>query len=124
MSLPIAPQDIRDAFPEFASTSLAPDPFLQQCIDDADLEIEPTAWGSRAELAEKYLAAHYATLRLRKNGVAGPQTGTRVGDVAVQYAMPVSSLVGMGLDPGLATTSYGLNYARLIKIAAFGIATT
>jgi len=121
MALPISTDDIRTSFPEFAT---ADEGLLQSCIDDADLEINGDAWGSRAELAEKYLAAHYATVRLRKSGAAGPIIGQRVGDVAVQYAQPMNSLIGSGLDPALATTSYGLNYARLVRIAGMGFATT
>lgn len=120
----IAPADLR-VFPEFADTNTVTDPFLQECIDNADLEINADAWGDRAELAEKYLAMHYASLLLRKNGgAAGAQTGTRVGDVAVQYANPVSSLVGTGIDASLQATSYGLNYLRLCKLSGMGIAVT
>jgi hypothetical protein len=121
MALPIDPQAMRDAAPEFAALS---DPELQVYIDQADQEINPDAWGSRAELAELYLALHLATIERKRNGAPGPVTGIRVGDVATQYAAPVTSLIGTGVDPSLMTTSYGLAYARLIKISGYGFATT
>lgn len=121
---PVLPDDLR-VYPEFSNPDIASDAFLQQMIDDADLEIDQAKWGSNAAKAEKYLAMHYATLFLRKNGgAAGSLTGTRVGEVGVQYAQPVTSLVGTGLVASLSTTSYGLMYARLIRLQGYGIATT
>lgn len=121
MSTLAQPADIRNVASEFSALS---DPEVQGFIDMADAQINPDAWGSRAKQAEIMLTCHLMTLLRRKGGAAGPITGTRVGDVAVQYAAPMSSFIGSGLDPTLATTSYGLAYAQLIKIAAMGVATT
>lgn len=79
-------------------------------------QINATAWGVKAEDGAKYLAAHLATLYLRRgSGVIASET---VGALSVTYANIVQN---HGL---LATTPYGaqcLLMIRQLPIARFGL---
>jgi hypothetical protein len=119
MAITVTPADIRNFAPEFDSAELT-DPRIQIYIDMADGEINEDAWGSRAKTAEILLTCHMlkmAGANASSTGT-GPITGMSVGDVSVQYAAPQVSAVG--LEASLAMSKYGLEYARLVKLAAFG----
>lgn len=119
------PAELKARAPEFAALS---DPTVQIHLDMATEEIEPTAWGSRAKSAEILLACHkmivLGTLNAAGSGgggATGPIQSASVGDVSVTYGATASLAVQLqGLDPALALSRYGLEYARLIKLAAMG----
>lgn len=115
------PADIRNYATEFADLT---DPKIQIYIDMADGEIDADAWGSRAKTAEIVLTCHLmktgGALDAEGAGAsgAGPVTSMSVGDVSVSYGSAMG--VVAGLDPSLASSRYGLEYARLVKLAAYG----
>lgn len=119
------PAELKARAPEFAALS---DPTVQTYLDMATEEIEPGAWGSRAKSAEILLACHKMIVLGVLNaagsgggGATGPVQGVKVGDVSVSYGATASLAVQLqGLDPALALSRYGLEYARLIKLAAMG----
>jgi hypothetical protein len=120
------PGDIRDAAPEFSSLT---DPQIQRYIDMADEEINPDAWGSRAKRAEILLTCHKMVVLGARDqagqgaggAASGPVQSVKVGEVSVSYGATSSLAVQLhGLDASLASNRYGVEYARLQKLAAYG----
>lgn len=118
------PTELKASYPEFASLS---DLVVQAQLDTADEQINEDAWGSRAKRAEMLLACHLlivsGALGSGTGGGAGggPIQSARVGDVSVTYASTNALAVQLqGLDPGLAQSRYGVEYARLVRLAAMG----
>ncbi len=116
----MTPTDVRKGAPEFANLT---DPQIQIEIDNADTEICEAAWGSRARRGEIALARHLLIMNgatgQGNSGAAGPLTGAKAGEVSVNYAAPMW-IPGMGLHASLMLSKYGLEYARLVDLAAFG----
>lgn len=82
-------------------------------LEDVALQVSASAWGTRADLASKYLAAHLATLSQRGGaGPSGAVGGESVGDVSISYLS--------GTPPANATdyasTTYGREFARLLRL--------
>lgn len=71
-----------------------------------------TETGIKTRLARIYMAAHLATMELRR-GVAGIMSGETAGPLSRQYML----LQGMTRSE-LSLTSYGLNYLAIIKRSA------
>jgi len=120
--------DIRDAAPEFEPLT---DPAIQFYLDMAAEEIDEDAWGSRARSAHIQLTCHLMTVmgaltsanQGAGSGASGPVQSVKVGEVSVTYAATASLAVQLqGLDSSLASSRYGVAYARLIKLAAMGAA--
>jgi hypothetical protein len=84
--------DFRQRFPEFQN---APDLFVQAALDAAALEIDPCAWGAKADQGQAYLAAHKMALSPYGNGVR----------------------VLVGRDP---VTTYWVHYDALVRQVAHG----
>ncbi len=107
---------------EFASV---PIPEIEGFIELAEMEIDEEAWGSRASLACRWLTAHLMSIggvlstSAGGSSAAGAVTSVSVGDVSVSYADPAAS---GGASSGLSSTRYGVEYARLISLAAMGAA--
>lgn len=116
--------DIKILAKEFANVEI---PVIDFFIARAEEEIDPAAWGSRAGLACMWLTCHLMTVGGvtasggGAGGAAGPVTGVTVGDVSVSYAN-AGAVMGANLDASLSSTRYGVEYARLIKLAAMGAA--
>lgn len=120
------PTELKARAPEFAALS---DPTVQVYLDMADEEISADAWGSRAKSAEILLACH-KMLVLGALGSSGSSGGSSVtggiqsmdvGDVSVSYgSTAVAAVQIQGLDPSLGLSRYGMEYARLQKLAAMG----
>ncbi len=73
------------------------------------LQMNVDAWGSNLDMGLVYLAAHMATMTLRRGTYGGGAvTGETVGSVSRQYAAPM-----MVVGP-LGSTSYGMEYERLL----------
>lgn len=74
-------------------------------------------WGSKLEIACRFLAAHLATMSLRR-GASGQITDVSAGPAKVSYAHPRDSVVSP-----LEQTSYGVEFARIRgQIPAFRFA--
>lgn len=86
--------------------SAVPDGTWTQLIADAYLQLSPTFWDLRLDLAAKYLVAHLATLTQR--GGSPLVSSQTVGPVSVTYAVG-SSLGASSLE----STPYGQEYRRL-----------
>lgn len=69
-------------------------------IGFAQLNVNRSVWGDKADLAEAVMAAHLMTLSSR-GGQGGVVTQEKVGDISRSYAKPE------GDDESLSTTSYG-----------------
>jgi hypothetical protein len=86
---------------------------------DVELEVGPVAAGSqaRADRLAVQLAAHQATTRyLRSGGAAtpGPLQSVSVGGVSKTYAVLQANAQSGG--GALATTKYGQEYYRLVRL--------
>lgn len=113
--------DIRAMAPEFSALT---DAQIQYYIDLADLEINEEAWGSRAKHALMLLTCHkmisMGVLSGASSSSVGPISSTSVGDVSVSYAATATLAVQQGLDASLSGNKYGIEYNRLVKLAAYG----
>lgn len=117
--------ELKTAYPEFSGVEV---PVIDDWIGRADEEINADAWGTRGKKAEMALACHLMTMagvgQTTQTGAgqaAGPISSIKVGEVSVGYANTAAIAVQVsGLDPSLANTRYGLEYARLIKTMAYG----
>jgi len=69
--------------------------------------LSPDVWGEEMDTGRVYLAAHLATVGLRK-GIAGSPQSMAAGPVSTSYA------ISMAVD-NWATTSYGQEFDRLLK---------
>lgn len=99
------------AFPAAELSTLVP--ATQTAILAAvERQIDADAWGEFADDGRRWLAAHLGTLAAaRYGGAAGPITAESLGAMSRSYG----SLVA---DAGLlATTRYGVEYLRLLRIA-------
>lgn len=108
MAIAITWAEVIALAPELAAVSIDGQ---NQVIAQVLLEINPSAWGSdtRAKAAALWLARHMATIN-GKGGVAGPVTEVHAGAVGKSFGMLAQwkSL--------LATTRYGQEYLRLIRL--------
>lgn len=71
-------------------------------------EVTDEGWGDDAITGRMYLAAHLATLSLRRGN--GQITGEAVGALKRQYATLKS------INPSLALTSYGVEFERQTRL--------
>jgi hypothetical protein len=112
--------DVKALASEFSGLS---DPEIQRFINDAALEINTAVFGAKAVRAGTLLTAHLlTTLTPGASGgpaVAGPIQSERVGDVQTTYAVPTIGSP-LGQAAGLATSKYGVEYARLVRQCASG----
>ena len=77
-------------------------------LDIVDRQVaDPAIWGSYLDDGARYLAAHLGTLSKSKG--KGPVTAEAVGSVSRSYA-------GMLQFGALGTTSYGVEYERLVRL--------
>lgn len=126
MALPVSVDAVKAVCPEFNAVANS---VVQAYIDMADSEISEDDWGSRASRAEIVLTAHLMTVAGVLNSssqtggnVTGPVSSVSVGDVSVTYAATSSLAIQIqNLDASLASTKYGQEYARLVKLAAQGM---
>lgn len=130
MATLVSPAQFKVRYPEFNSVA---DPIVQQALDDADEEINVDVWGTRAVKGESALAAHKLVTSGALNdpnatGIqgSGPVQNMKVGDVSLSFDVNAiaRAVDTQGLDMGLATTKYGLEYTRLLKSLACGGAVT
>lgn len=89
-------------------------------LADVALMLDVDRWGTRLDLATKYLAAHVGALVLRGGGAAGvgPVTSQTMGPASKSYATPML-LAALG---DLGATVWGQIFARLrTSLGVFGI---
>lgn len=122
----ITAAELQTALPEFAGVAPSVVDFWITLTDE---EIDHDRWGTRGKAAEMYLAAHKMVIAGVVNpaqaagsgGASGAIQSVKVGDVSVSYGSTASLAVQLqGLDPSLATTKYGIEYARLVRSKGFG----
>ena len=97
--------EFKKMFPEFAGES---NPRLQLFVDFAILNVNRTVWAEKADRAESLLTAHFLTLANR-DGVGGPVTSERVGDLSRNYGTIKSD------NEDLAQTAYGQMFLTMMK---------
>lgn len=116
--------DVVNYAPEFEGVPL---PLIDKFIALAAGQMNATAWGSRAMHACILLTAHMLTVHKVKDGSGaggagvGSVSSVSVGQVSVTYAGAAGN-ISNGADAGLASSVYGLEFARLVTLAAQGIA--
>jgi len=82
---------------------------IQVFLDDALLYCDATKFGTRADQAQYYLAAHLMKLSdLAASGASGPLVSEKVGEVSKSYAQASSES-----DAQLGMTAYGSEYLRI-----------
>lgn len=106
-----------DVVPIAPNLATAPAATQTLVLAIVDRQIDVGVWGAFADDGRRYLAAHLGTLAITGGaGAAGPVTSESLGAMSRSYA----SLTG-NIDPTLATTRFGVEYFRLLRIAV-GIA--
>lgn len=109
----VTPSSIKNRFPEFDSTE---DARIQLFIDDAEIILNESYWGTKYDLGVSYYVAHKLTLAIRsENGNedgAGVISGKAVEGVSISYATPT---INSATDSDFMSTSYGIQYLSLMK---------
>lgn len=101
--------DVVAIAPELASVGVTSQNAI---LADVALRLNAARWGTRYDMASKYMAAHLGTLTLRGgNGPSGNVVGESVGSVSRQY----ESSSPMGTDPLWDKTTYGRQYRQLLR---------
>ena|GEM_PF-1297156 len=101
--------DVLRIAPELAKLSLT-DADWASFIADAQLQMNASAWGTRADLGLKYMTAHLVA-------VANPSAGGRVvqsqsvGQVSQTFAVGAAASLGP-----LGMTRFGIEFARLQRL--------
>lgn len=112
----ITPADFKARFTEFASVE---DTRVQLFIDDAELEMSESAWGNIYDKGLAYLTAHLLTISdLTASGNSGSLNALAsraVDGVSESFATPT-----MDDNNNIASTSYGQEYARLLRLIGRG----
>jgi hypothetical protein len=93
---------IQDVAPEFSKVTPAK---LSRFVGYAQLTIDRSVFGDKADLATAYLTAHILKMSTRK-GVGGVVTMEKVGDLQRQYSMSPR-------DRELDQTGYGKEFKRI-----------
>lgn len=103
-------QDVSTLDPNLVA--IAPETGAAILVDVYQL-LSPTRWGSKLDLAAKYLAAHTASLVLRGGGLSGttPLTMQQLGPAQQQFAQPTVIDEGTDLD----ATPWGKRYKMLVR---------
>jgi hypothetical protein len=114
-SFPITLEDFRERLPEFDEDSY-PDATVELALDDAALQINSEAWGTKAGLGQMYLAAHtmafFGPASTTSPGLApaGFVTQESVGEISRSYSVPSGGSSSM---TDSFQTRYGQMYERL-----------
>ncbi len=80
-------------------------------LQDAANWLNPSIWGAKLEQGQRYLAAHLASVSLRR-GAAGQISEVGAGAARVAYAQTAAK----ANDPSeYESTTYGMQFKRLMK---------
>lgn len=96
-------QNVVDIAPELATVTSGTQTAV---LAQVSLQMNPDVWGSKLDTGAAWLAAHIATVTLRR-GVGGPVQSQTAGNVSRSFASVPSS-------SSLSSTSYGQEYERLV----------
>lgn len=88
--------------------SIATMPMQVAILDIVDREVHDEAWGASGDVGRVYLAAHLATISLRRGN--GQITAEAVGQLSRQYAE------GISLNPSFVLSPYGAEYERQTRM--------
>ncbi len=98
--------DFKTDFPEFEALANGT---VSRFIGKAEIRVNRTQWGVKADDGIGFLTAHLLTRREEGDGAAsGPVVSDRVGDIATSYAVSEDFK-----DRELASTAYGRQYLDL-----------
>jgi len=106
----ITSTDVLNIAPEFSSENVSR---INIFIANAELFINRTVWGSKADVAHAYLTAHLLKSSPSSSGAglaAGPVTMEKVGDLQRHYAGP-NTVSSSQID--LASTPYGRVFEQM-----------
>lgn len=101
--------EFKEIFPQFASIADVAIQFHLDC-----LSVSESVFGDCYKRAAYLLLAHVVTEIIVRAGSSGPVTSERVGNLAKTYGTSANS------SSSLSTTSYGVEYLRLVKLHASG----
>lgn len=110
MTVPVNVASLKMLFPEFASQS---DAMVGFAIERAARGIDPAKWGTDANLALSYLAAHYLMVAVQRaaSGTGQAIQSERIGEITISYQAQKQPDAA---DPSdLTTTPYGADYLQL-----------
>lgn len=99
-----------DVVPIAPSLATAPAATQNLVLAIVDRQIDVCVWGVFADDGRRYLAAHLGTLVTAAG--AGPVIAETLGDMSRSYAN-----LAAYIDPTLASTRFGVEYFRLLRIA-------
>jgi len=107
--------------PELADFISRNDCLVDLILADVAGQVEYEIYGSKEEMAQRYLAAHYITLAKQgedglSSGASGPVRSEKVGDVQVEYNAS-SSISGL---TRLDTTKYGALFTQIRRMVNVG----
>lgn len=109
MAITITWTDVVAMAPELSTVPLASQTAVLAAVA---LQMDVDLWDAKLNLGAVYLAAHLATIRGR-NGVGGPVVAESAGSVSRAYSASVAAGAAQ-----LGSTSYGIEYERLILTLA------
>jgi len=118
----IVPADVKSRFTEFSATA---DAQIQTLIDDTECWFDLERWACFYTRAHCLYIAHLLTVDSRRAGGASgstfPLASKGVDGVSAGYAVPTP---GDMTESFLMSTSYGLEYLRILSVAKIPAATT
>jgi len=99
-------QDVVNIAPALTASAI-PTGMQAALLTRVQTEVDDDAWGEYADFGRAYLAAHLATIRFNTGAI----TSESVGPLSRSYAMlPITQSL-------LATTMFGMEYLRLLRLA-------
>ncbi len=110
----VSVKDLRAKFPEFKQCDTG---IGTLAIEEAECNINATAWGSRADLGTLYLAAHLLKIASKGDSLpGGPLSSYKAGDITAQWATPRLDGAGAITAGTLLRTVYGMRYMELRRL--------
>ena len=104
---------------EFASLATGSPPVsaeISLAIADASLMMNNQVWGTLAELAQTYLAAHLLTVRNPQLALpAGPASEDKVGEISTSYAVAAGPVT----ESNYSSSRWGREYLTLQRMIPF-----
>lgn len=77
-------------------------------LEDAELFIQETTWGSYTEIAQRYIAAHFLSLAFQPVGGRGPLSSYSIGGISRTFTLPY-----LNQKTVLGSTQFGLMFMEL-----------
>jgi hypothetical protein len=86
----------------------ASDPAVLMILDDVDLAVQESIFGSYTELAQRYLATHFLSLQSQPVGGRGPLSSYSIGGISRTFTLPY-----INQKTVLGSTQYGLMFMEI-----------